>query len=112
MMATKAQTVLKKVDLESYVKRDYLDKSFNRSGLCAYCTRRVSCSLSNDYGLVYDCDDYNPGDESAGTLLFSTLDLSEDENDLTYGLCAQCQKRDLCQLKMINGGIWHCDEYQ
>ena len=111
-MATKAQTILRKVDLESYVKRNYLDKSFNRSGLCAFCTRRIGCCLSNDYGLVYDCDDYDPGEENSSSLLFNTLDLSEEEQQSGYGLCAQCQNKDLCQLKLINGGVWHCDEYQ
>lgn len=111
-MATRTQTVLKRVDLETYVKRNFLDKSFNRSGLCAYCSRRITCVLSSDYGLVYDCDDYDPGEESTSAMIFSTLDMSTEEQEPDYGLCSQCQNRDICQLKMLSGGIWHCDEYQ
>lgn len=111
-MATRTQTVLKRVDLETYVKRNFLDKSFNRSGLCAYCTRRITCCLSSDCGLVYDCDDYDPGEESGSAIIFSTLDCCTEEPESEYGLCAHCQNRDICQLRLINGGVWHCDEYQ
>jgi hypothetical protein len=26
-------------------------------------------------------------------------------------LCQNCQRRDICQLKNINGGVWHCVEF-
>ena len=64
-MAAIARTILKKVELESYITRAYLDKSFNRSGLCAYCSRKVTCNLNSSYGLVYDCEDYDAGDEAS-----------------------------------------------
>lgn len=111
-MAVIARTILKKVELESYINRDFLDKSFNRSGLCAYCTRKVVCCLNSSCGLVFDCEDYDAGDESACSLTFSSLDMSCEDDSTEYGLCAGCQNRDLCQLKRINGGVWHCEEYQ
>ncbi len=111
-MAAIARTILRKVELESYITRAYLDKSFNRNGLCAYCSRKVTCKLNSSYGLVYDCEDYDAGDEASCSLTFTTLDLSSGEDNEVYGLCAQCQIRDICQLKKINGGVWHCDEYQ
>jgi hypothetical protein len=111
-MAIIARTVLKKVEMDSYIKRDFLDKSFNRSGLCAYCTRKVTCCLNDTYGLVFDCDDYDAGDEASCSLTFTTLDMCCEDESSIYGLCVGCQNRDICQLKRINGGIWHCDEYQ
>jgi len=111
-MAAIARTILKKVELESYVTRASLDKSFNRNGLCAYCSRKVTCAFNSSYGLVYDCEDYDAGDEATCSLTFTTMDLSLEDEESEYGLCSQCQIRDICQLKKINGGIWHCDEYQ
>jgi hypothetical protein len=110
-MAINARTVLKTVELESYIKKDFLDKSFNKSGLCAFCSRKVLCCLSSSCGLVYDCDDYDAGEEASGTLTFSSLDLSKEEEPEESGLCAHCQNREICQLKRINGGVWHCEEY-
>lgn len=111
-MAVIARTILKRVDLESYIKQDFLDKSFNRRGLCAYCQRKHGCCLTEECGLVYDCEDYEPGDEMLAPLTFSTLDLGKDDDGDTYGLCTQCQIKESCQLKNINGGVWHCEEYQ
>ena len=110
-MAVLARTILKKVELESYIQKELLDKSFNRSGICAYCTRKANCCLSSSNGLVFDCDDYEAGEETGTVLTFTTLDVSNDDEPIGYGLCTRCQNRDLCQLKRINGGIWHCDEY-
>ncbi len=110
-MATNARIVLKKVELGSYIKRDFLDKSFNRSGLCAYCSRKVTCCINSSYGLVYDCDDYDAGDDSSCSLTFSALDFGKEEDGDELGLCSGCQNRDLCQLRKINGGVWHCEEY-
>lgn len=111
-MAVIARTILKRVDLESYIKRECLDKSFNRNGLCAYCQRKYSCCLTDDCGLVFECDDYEPGDEAVVPLTFSTLDLGREDDVEIFGLCSQCQIKDSCQLKNINGGVWHCEEYQ
>jgi len=106
---------MKKMDIDCLVAREYLDRTFNRQGLCAYCSRKVLCVISNDNGLVFDCDEYDAGEECAPLLPFSTLGLSfndEEEEETLYGLCRQCQKRDGCQLRKMSGGIWHCDEYQ
>lgn len=107
-----AKTTLKSMALETAIPRDCLDRSFNRSGLCAYCERKFQCSLSGDFGLVYDCHDYQPGNDDVPVITFSSLKLSEfeEEEELT-GLCHNCQKRDICQLKNINGGVWHCVEF-
>ncbi|MDD2331441.1 MAG: hypothetical protein PHI68_02180 [Candidatus Cloacimonetes bacterium] len=107
-----ARTTMKKVDIDSLVAREYLDRSFNRSGLCAYCSRKIMCVISHENGLVFDCDDYDPGEESIPIVPFTSLGLDYvEEEETLYGLCAQCQKKDVCQLKNISGGIWHCDEY-
>jgi hypothetical protein len=108
-----AKTTLRKVDIQRYVSREFLDRSFNRSGICAYCSRKFDCCLSHEYGLVFECEDYDPGDDNALSVTFSTLGLSTDEEDYSYlnGLCRECQKRDICQLKDISGGVWHCDEF-
>jgi hypothetical protein len=109
-MAVNKKTVLVKDELERYIKRDYLDRSFRKSGLCAYCERRQSCSLCGDFGLIYDCEDYLASSEASCGLSFTRLEQVEAPEE-HYGLCAECQNRDFCSLKNINGGVWHCDEY-
>lgn len=108
-----ARTTLQKFNIERVIPRESLDKTFNRSGLCAYCNRKFGCVLSNDYGLVFDCEDYDPSDCDVPVITFSTLALSSDSDewDDDSGLCHNCQKRDFCQLKKINGGVWHCVEF-
>jgi len=109
-MAIDKKTVLVKDELERFIKRDYLDRVFQSSGLCAYCERRHTCSLSGSFGLVYDCDDYQASADSSCGLEFSRLEQRNEPQEY-YGLCAQCQNRDICSLKDINGGVWHCEEY-
>lgn len=109
-----AKTTLKTVGFENFIPREVLDKSFNRAGLCAYCSHKITCVLSCDCGLVYECDDYETGEDASPAFTFSALALSMDDEDEDYGmngLCAECQKRDICLLKNINGGVWHCDEF-
>jgi len=107
-----ARTTLKKMSLERVIPRDHLDRSFDRAGLCAYCSRKFNCSLSADYGLVFDCDDYDASDNEAPILTFSSIGLSESNDAEEYnGLCHDCQKRDYCQLRKISGGVWHCQEF-
>ena len=107
-----ARTTLKKLSLEGVIPRDRLDRSFNRAGLCAYCSRKFHCSLSADYGLVYECDDYDASDSDVPMLTFSSIGLSENKDDEDFsGLCHDCQKRDYCQLRKISGGVWHCQEF-
>lgn len=111
-MATR--TILKKVDIQSFVPLERLDKTFNHNGLCAYCGGRYSCALSAEEGLIYDCDDYRAAEDEVAPLVFSTIGMGpvpEDEEAVS-GLCASCQIRDLCPLKYIRGGVWHCEEYQ
>lgn len=108
-----AKTILKTMDIESIISRDILDKSFNKSALCAYCTRKLTCVLSEDRGLVFDCSEYEAGEETASLITFSSLGFSMeyDEEESPFGLCSECQKRDICQLKNLSGGVWHCEEY-
>ncbi|PKN79739.1 MAG: hypothetical protein CVU48_04460 [Candidatus Cloacimonetes bacterium HGW-Cloacimonetes-1] len=108
-----AKTIMNQANIESMVSKELLDRSFNKSGLCAYCSRNVNCVASHDNGLVYNCDDYEAGEETQGVNMFSRLDIAyvDDNEPILYGLCIKCQNRDVCQLKTINGGVWHCIEY-
>lgn len=109
-----SRTVLKKVDIQSFIPRERLDRTFNHNGLCAYCSGRFSCALSSEESLIYDCDDYRAGEDEAPQLLFSTIGIGPDEEEqqAVSGLCASCQIRDICLLKYIRGGVWHCEEFQ
>lgn len=108
-----SRTVLKKVDIQSFIPRERLDRTFNHNGLCAYCSGRYSCALSSEESLIYDCDDYRAGEDEAPQLLFSTIGIGPEEEEQAFsGLCASCQIRDICLLKYIRGGVWHCEEFQ
>lgn len=109
-MAISATTILRKVDLERYVSPDRLSRAFRSSGLYAYCLRKSSCSFGSDPGLVYDCEEYEAGEDAVCGLLFSKIDLVDKDQEI-YGLCTQCQNVAICSLKDINGGVWHCEEY-
>gem|GEM_PF-779444 len=109
-MAIDKETILVTDELERFIKREYLDRSFRHSGLCAYCMRNQTCSLSGSFGLTYDCDDYLASEEASCVLSITRLEQTHHDEE-SHGLCNQCQNRDVCTLKNINGGVWHCDEY-
>jgi hypothetical protein len=104
----------KKVEIQGYIPQDFLDKAFNRNGICAYCESRFSCALNDESGFVYESDDYRAAQDDVPVLSVTTIGMSNDhdEEDDLHGLCAQCQRRDICPLKYIRGGVWHCDEFQ
>jgi len=108
-----ARTTLKNMDIESLVSREILDRSFNKSGLCAYCCKKMLCVISNDNGLVFDCSEYEAGEEYTPLITFSTLGISYgcDDDETLLGLCSECKKQSQCRLKDETGGVWHCEEY-
>ncbi|HPS39351.1 MAG TPA: hypothetical protein PL124_08075 [Candidatus Cloacimonadota bacterium] len=109
-----ARTVLRKVDLRGYVPIEDLDRAFNKSGLCAYCENRQNCSLCERSGFVFECEEYQASADEAPELTFTTIGMIQDEEEaeILSGLCEQCQRRDICPLKFIRGGVWHCEEFQ
>jgi len=109
-----SRTVLKKVDISEFISYEEIGRDFHRTGLCQYCESRFACSLTHDNGFIYECEDYKATRDIAPILSFSTIGIEpeEAEEEILSGLCAQCQRRDLCPLKYINGGVWHCEEFQ
>jgi len=108
-----SRTVLKKVEVQEFIPVGALDRAFNKNGLCAYCEAKYRCSLCEDSGTIFDCADYRPSSDEVTTVSFSTLaETQYEEEEELHGLCAECQRRDICPLKYIRGGVWHCEEFQ
>ncbi len=93
------------------LKLEVLTKKNQRKGLCKDCARSENCSLNqNSENVVWDCDDYS---DDAVTL----SSVREKNNDTVQvnsnpGLCAFCIHSENCNLKQLEGGVWHCEEYQ
>ena len=100
-----------KVELHSRINK--------RSGLCADCVRAESCTLShNSDATIWNCEDYE-NEEVAPVPAAPKSEIQEtkdavigDEVVANPGLCPFCIHQDTCSLKNLEGGVWHCEEYE
>jgi len=108
-----AKIRLKQTEIESVIAHSLLSRSFNKTGLCAYCKRNTICTMSNESGLVFDCSDYEDGDTYRSAVPLSTLtyEFEVEEALELKGLCRTCHRQYNCALSSDPCGIWHCDDY-
>lgn len=102
------------------IKKEY-------KGLCSTCTHAATCTyLMNQKEIVWQCEEYtdkpavqsNPHGEKTplkttsetGTDSRSTV--NEDEFIEYKGLCVNCENRKVCKKEIVEGGIWHCENYE
>ena len=82
--------------------------------LCKICTRLLICDRARDHNKkVYYCEDFQ---KSVKILLSNQVSKSENsskqkENDMQNGLCRICQNRKDCNIKIPEGGLWHCENF-
>ena len=84
-------------------------------GLCATCDNAPRCTHPRATGApVLECDD-------ASTLLIAIAPTTGIEaarrqepppRIATKGLCATCERFSDCTFPKLEGGVWHCEEYE
>jgi len=92
------------------------------TGICCTCKHASACSLSRQPNRpLYYCEEFETsGAEPSGAeprgsdgLLTSVSEDDLGENGLPElrGLCSDCASRLCCALSDVEGGVWHCEEY-
>ena len=84
-------------------------------GLCATCNNAESCVYRKRRGTdaVY-CemfDDYVSFSSKDIPSVAMTTPKTTVSGELK-GLCVNCVHRDNCKLPRLEGGVWHCEEYE
>ena len=93
------------------------------SGLCVTCIHERDCTFprreSQPVLFCEEFDGYVKGTSSAAvkagpppcTGHAEGMHGSEHSSEFK-GLCATCEKRDVCTFPKAEGGIWHCEEFE
>ena len=92
------------------------------SGICGTCKHASACSLSKQPNRpLFYCEEFETsgpepvGEEQRGSdALLTSLsqdDLGEHGLREFWGLCSDCASRLCCALSDVEGGVWHCEEY-
>ena len=88
--------------------------------LCDHCTHVSICSRYKYQNQeVWYCEEFCdirlPQTEknitSSNTNFSLKSDIIETDPDRLKGLCKICQNRDVCEIPIRAGGIWHCDNF-
>lgn len=95
------------------------------TGLCSICNRTQSCSLPRESTRsILECDEFEiqslyriPTFEFITDKILSDEPLAVEpvhsvETNQFKGLCCDCANRKTCTYPKVEGGIFHCEEYQ
>ena len=87
--------------------------------LCSNCLYRDSCTYrSCSKRQIYYCEEFQlPPFEKRELLKSAQKHLVENDacvdNSFEFkGLCVNCENRHHCKQSGLEGGVWHCEEYQ
>jgi hypothetical protein len=82
--------------------------------LCSTCNHKDNCTLSSTSSIVYHCEEFDDSTQKQDTITIPEHSVKEDKihNEQHMGLCVNCIHRDTCSLSKMEGGVWHCEEYE
>ena len=93
----------------------------SNGGLCSNCTHAPACTYPRNSGQpVLQCEEYDcapapvAGANRAGkpSKARSQRRATSQSGDRVPGLCANCDNVRTCTFPRLEGGVWHCEEYQ
>lgn len=87
------------------------------SGLCTTCYHSPGCvNHGTRQRPIFECEEFFQS--ANGSATHSKPD-PEPDNDRPAttghafeGLCCNCNHRNHCMMRRVEGGIWHCEEYE
>jgi hypothetical protein len=107
-------TVETKREPASQVRRDP-----GALGLCCTCIHVDLCtSRATWVGPVHHCEEFDDSDQDAKQPSLKAVPQPAVETAQTpsaskrSGLCINCAHRDSCTFPIVEGGVWHCEEYE
>jgi len=88
-------------------------------GLCCTCIHIDLCTGRATWvGPVHHCEEFDDtGQESKKPKLQAVPQPTEEaaaspQASKRRGLCVNCAHRDSCTFPIVEGGVWHCEEYE
>lgn len=85
-------------------------------GLCSTCNNEPDCAHKNTRGPVHQCEEFDAYQEPAGRIEHIAAPKKDNGNGKEgrkfKGLCVNCNHRETCVNADLEGGVWHCEEYE
>jgi len=90
-------------------------------GICMTCNHAPFCEKCRTPGqVIWYCEMFDDSvlekEEAPSEKLVENSEKNVLEKEPTNlklsGLCVNCRKRNECRLPGVEGGIWHCEEYE
>ena len=82
--------------------------------LCRKCALLLVCDRAKEQNRkVYFCQDFQKSNKNSLLRYTVNPDNSKEniKNDMQNGLCRICQNREICNVKIPEGGLWHCENF-
>jgi hypothetical protein len=92
-------------------------EDIRRISLCSNCKNAPSCTFPKDTDRpsLY-CEEFEieelPQKKITWTPPVKSHFTREKDTDGFKGLCGDCENRRTCGFPKLDGGVWHCEEYQ
>jgi len=84
-------------------------------GICSTCNSMELCTSRRTWiGPVHHCEEFDDCVDSPSRparLAIVTTNEPETDGGL-FGICVNCAHRETCTFPKVEGGIWHCEEYE
>ena len=88
--------------------------------LCSTCKHASTCTFPRDpQKPSFYCEEFEietaPPRKTTGddmSRLNESYAVKVEESVQLFGLCIDCENRQMCAFLRPEGGVWHCEEYQ
>jgi len=117
----KSETIMAKSnDIRETINGTYIDPS--QLGLCSTCVHMDICVSKKTWkGPILFCEEFD--DHVPSKPVREISNPAENVKDISLpaetnaaaerkGLCVNCLLRNTCAFPLVEGGIWHCEEYK
>lgn len=88
-------------------------------GICCTCNAVEICtSRATWVGPVHHCEEFDDSERGSKQPVLRAVpqpvtEVVESETAaLRSGLCVNCAHRESCAFPIVEGGVWHCEEYE
>jgi hypothetical protein len=94
-----------------------MTENINRIRLCSNCKNAPTCTFPKDPDRpsLY-CEEFEieelPHKKITEMPPIASHFTKEKDTSGFKGLCSDCENRKTCGFPKLEGGIWHCEEYQ
>ncbi|MBN2534855.1 MAG: hypothetical protein JXB88_18385 [Spirochaetales bacterium] len=106
-------------------KEFYMSEMNDYKGLCSTCALADTCTYQrNQKEIIWQCEEFSERTSpdidlysgkktvKAATITGQKRTESEEELIVYKGLCVNCENRNVCKEEIVEGGIWHCENYE